>query len=1097
MTPEYSTTDLEAYVRQRAPKVAQNIRRAAGKARNEADLVAAVEKLLEKFSANFDVTLHLEKERTLINGRADAVYNRFVIEYEPPASLRRSNAYRANAHAIEQVKQYMGGLERLDRHRSERLAGVVLDGNFFIFIRHRDERWRIDDPLPVDTQSTGTFLRYLLSLSTEQALTPSNLVRDFGENSNTARKVVPALYEALKSTDHPKVQTLFRQWQRQFREVSGYDPSGRQLDPQELARPFSVLDRRADLEKLLFSIHTYYAAFIKLLALQVAYYYLMPKAGSGLAAVAKYDSVRLRTYLEELERGGLFAQLGIRNFLEGDFFGWYQTIWSGNLEEAARRLIGDLANYSLVTLDVDPEETRDLLKRLYQNLMPGRSRRALGEYYTPDWLADRVLNQLAYKGDPKRRLLDPACGSGTFLVLAIKRIRENASKRMLPPANVLEDVLENIVGFDLNPLAVISARTNYLLALGDLLSHRKGDITLPVYLADSILTPGIEVSSGGQLAFLDKKAGTKARHPGFRFLTAVGVFTIPRSVVDTRNIDHLADLLEQCVHGGATSEEFASRVRGIFPPDEPTDHGELTLVMDLFEQLKDLDGQGINGIWARIIKNAFAPLFRGRFDYVAGNPPWVNWANLPSDYRQELAPLWQAYGLFPHTGLKARLGGAMDDISILMLYVAADKYLGPKAKLGFVITQTVFKSEGGGAGFRRFRIGEQENLRVAFVDDMSELQPFDGATNRTSVVMIEKGQATTYPVQYGYWRKARRGVSLSTDLSLNEVLDLVKVNQWVATPVDPTIKTSPWMTGRARALKGLTKCIGQAAYKARMGVHCHGNGAYWVDIVETRPNDSYVVANIPKAGREAVDSVQMAVESEFVYPLLRGRDVQQWSANPSVHIMMPYNAAHSKRAYPKDQLAMDYPRALAYFEHFKEFLEKRSGYLQFFNPDVDPYYSMYNVGDYTFAPTKVVWRYIASEFTCAVIDVATMPNAKTKPIIPETKLVLVPFEDPAEAHFLCAILSSSINRFLVMSYAVNIQIATHVLNHLAVPEFDRSDDTHQRLAELSRQAHNAAKAADTAIVEGIETEIDTLVAKLWGLTPEEAKDVAESLKEIA
>ncbi|MBI2939073.1 MAG: SAM-dependent DNA methyltransferase, partial [Chloroflexi bacterium] len=145
----YDPTDLEDFVRRRAPEIARDIRDAAQKARVEADLVAEVEKVLEKFAGNFDVTLHLERERTLIDGRADAVYNRFVVEYEPPGSLNRSHDSAKNRHAIQQVQQYLGGIERLDRHRKERLAGVVLDGSYYIFVRFREGRWHLDDPLRV------------------------------------------------------------------------------------------------------------------------------------------------------------------------------------------------------------------------------------------------------------------------------------------------------------------------------------------------------------------------------------------------------------------------------------------------------------------------------------------------------------------------------------------------------------------------------------------------------------------------------------------------------------------------------------------------------------------------------------------------------------------------------------------------------------------------------------------------------------------------------------------------------------------------------------------------------------------------------------
>lgn len=60
----------------------------------------------------------------------------------------------------------------------------------------------------------------------------------------------------------------------------------------------------------------------------------------------------------------------------------------------------------------------------------------------------------------------------------------------LDPGDLLRKICQNIVGIDLNPLAVIAARTNYLLALGPLLAHRGQDpLEIPVYLADSVMTP--------------------------------------------------------------------------------------------------------------------------------------------------------------------------------------------------------------------------------------------------------------------------------------------------------------------------------------------------------------------------------------------------------------------------------------------------------------------------------------------------------------------------------------------------------------------------------------------------------------------------------
>jgi hypothetical protein len=57
-----------------------------------------------------------------------------------------------------------------------------------------------------------------------------------------------------------------------------------------------------------------------------------------------------------------------------------------------------------------PAPTQDLLKKLYHRLVPPHIRKALGEFYTPDWLAQRVLNMLdggQYRGRPEVRILDP------------------------------------------------------------------------------------------------------------------------------------------------------------------------------------------------------------------------------------------------------------------------------------------------------------------------------------------------------------------------------------------------------------------------------------------------------------------------------------------------------------------------------------------------------------------------------------------------------------------------------------------------------------------------------------------------------------------
>ncbi len=1072
---------LEDRIMAHAISVTNGFLEAARKAHNEAELRTEAAKVIEHFAEEVGLQLHVREEYTLFNGRADAVYNRFIIEYEPPRSLRQDNNYRANRHAVAQVKQYMTDIVRRERQKEERLAGVAFDGCYYIFVRRKEGVWYIDDPLEVRPPATDRFLRMLSSLSTERALIPENLIEDFGERTLVGRQVVGALYKALTESEAPRIKVLFEQWSRQFSEVCDYDQASK-VNVMVIAREYGITGKKIDPFCLFFCIHSYYAALIKLLAVQIAHFYLAPKLGTDLHQAANLSAEDLLSYAKRMEQGGIFAELGIKNFLEGDFFSWYLDCWSPPVEAAIRTMIGKLADYSLVTLDVDPDATRDLLKHLYQHLMPKTLRHNLGEYYTPDWLAERLLNMLdggRFKGDPKKRLLDPACGSGTFLVLAIKAVRQYGWKNSTSERDVLEMILENIVGFDLNPLAVISARTNYLLALGDLLQHRQGEITIPVYLCDSILTPS--------------ESGNLFSQGLYTFSTAVGPFAVPSSLVEARHIDRLAGILEESVAIHRSPDEFAAKAIDNFPLNPKKDERDIHALVDLYKVLLDLDEKKVNGVWARIVKNAFAPMFVGQFDYVAGNPPWVNWEHLPERYRKEIVPLWQRYNLFTHTGLKARLGSAKDDISVLMFYVSADKYLSDYGRIGFVITQTVFKTEGGGEGFRRFKIGKEgPPLRVFWFDDMSALKPFEGATNRTGIVLAEKGAPTKYPVNVGYWRKRKKGGLVPEGVALSQVTpDLCSISQWQAEPIDGSRIDSPWIAGRPKSIRAVKHVVGASAYKARAGCCTWLNGAYWVEIAAITPGGLVTVANCGDVGKKEQENIQKSVESKSVFSLLRGQDVSRWSATPSLSIILAQDPKNPAVAMSEAMLKRDRPKTLEYFQSFENQLRERSGYKKYLRPNGEPFYAIYNVGPYTFSGWKVVWREVSNEMDAAVVG----PINDDKPIVPDHTIIMIPTDTEMEAQYLCAVLNCSPARYIVQAY-VAMHPSPHVLKYIPLMKFDGRNPLHKKLADSSKQAHAAAARGDMAIIEECELHIDDLAAELWKLSKEELKDIQDSLKDL-
>ncbi|MBI3392248.1 MAG: N-6 DNA methylase, partial [Nitrospirae bacterium] len=533
------SVEVETIAAEQARGVAEELLRIAKRGGTEADFRREAARLLEEAGARAGLTIVPRDEFSVARGRVDSVYNRLVLEYKRPGAIRESNEGRSNRDVIQQVKGYILDVGKRERREAHRLAGVATDGFFFIFVRRVGEGWSVDEPAPVNPASTERFLRLLFSLSAGAALVPENLVEDFGPKTLRAQRAVRALYTALHASKHPLVVKLFEQWRLFFSEATDYKEWAERIESKEEFRTFvkgmGLDPKYAEAPKVFFALHTYYALLIKLVASMAAARF----AGDGAAPLTEFanrNGEKLRQAFADLERGGLFREYGIRNFLEGDFFGWYLAAWDHDIEEATSKLVQRLAEYDPGTLELAPENARDLLKKLYHYLLPREIRHDLGEYYTPDWLAERLVIQTLGQtdlGDPTKRGLDPACGSGTFLVILIKYIKERMAKRKLKPADVLDAVLRNVIGFDLNPLAVIAARTNYLLALGDLLKARRGDIDIPVYQTDSVLTP----SQGSDL--FDNGV--------YPLKTSVGEFRVPAIFAERERMDALANVLDEFV----------------------------------------------------------------------------------------------------------------------------------------------------------------------------------------------------------------------------------------------------------------------------------------------------------------------------------------------------------------------------------------------------------------------------------------------------------------------------------------------------------------------------------------------------------------------
>jgi len=1072
-----SLSDRERLITEQAQIIADQMNKIAQWAESEEDVRHNCNTLIDNFIKKAGLRIKGRHEYGLAGGRIDSKYAGVILEYKDPKGSGRIATPAGSRAVTKQIKNRFEDFQKEENVPPEKLFGVGLDGNTIVFVRHHGGKLEVEDPKPITRYTIERLLRALISLGAQgKSFTPDQLAADFGSDNPVAQEGVRQLYQVITETTNPKASTFFGQWKILFGEVCGYNVEGRNPKFKKLAEHYGLPSTTRPAE-LLFAIHSYYAIFIKFLAAEIISAFSPLGTSVIKKCVTAPTAVTLRREMEQLEQGGIWTQLGITNFLEGDLFSWYLATWDDRIAEVVRALVKHLDEYDPSTLSVEPHESRDLLKKLYQQLFPKSVRHDLGEYYTPDWLAEHVLNELGYEGNPDERLLDPACGSGTFLVIAINRIKrwfdEHRHECGYSETELVQKILKNVIGFDLNPLAVMTARTNYLIALRELLRYATR-VELPVYLCDSIMTPA---EYGGLFAGALGKAKQLKK-------TAVGEFLIPAEIATSREqMGRYAEQLEQCVRNGYSPDEFIARCK-----EEGLPVAEVKLHQELYTKLQELDKGNRNGIWTRIIKNAFAPLFTEPVDYVAGNPPWVNWENLPEDYRQDIAPLWQAYDLFRHKGYKAKLGGAKDDISILMTYVAHDNYLKNGGSLGFVITQSVFKTTGGGEGFRTFKYekqGQTVRLEVMHVDDMSNFQPFEGATNRTAVFVCQKSsEPFRYPIPYVVWRKIQRG-RISQDATLDEVLEATERQELAAAPVDEHQPTSPWLTAPEKALPGLRKAIGQSDYKAYAGTCGWLNGVYWVRILERLPNGDLLIENLHDVGKIKVEKVQMVIEPDLVYPLLRGRDVQRWRTESSAYIILA-NRTDKLAGISEGVMKSKYPKTYTYFKEFEEQLRRRSGFRQYFKP-TDPFWSMYNVGPYTMSPWKVVWQRISN----------TLKAAVCKNIVPDNSLTFVSLGSAAEAFFLSALFNSAPSRLVVISYSVagtGTWGSPHVLENIAIPKFNLKNSAHQTLANLSQRCHEAAAEGLMETVAKLEADIDQAAAELWGITNSELRAIQDALK---
>jgi len=132
---------------------------------------------------------------------------------------------------------------------------------------------------------------------------------------------------------------------------------------------------------------------------------------------------------------------------------------------------------------------QDNFHELYQQVFHVAMRHKIGEFYTPSNLVEKMINEMYKIG---LKTLDPACGSGNFLIKLIVQILNSKNNE-----SVISEAINNIYGFDINPLATLTAKVNFLLLFldyfnGELSKMPRINIFLIDYLFPEQSKPNIE-----------------------------------------------------------------------------------------------------------------------------------------------------------------------------------------------------------------------------------------------------------------------------------------------------------------------------------------------------------------------------------------------------------------------------------------------------------------------------------------------------------------------------------------------------------------------------------------------------------------------------
>ena len=568
---------------------------------------------------------------------------------------------------IEQLDDYL--TEALKAGRGIRV-GVLTDGKRWLLRHIGDGSVETFSPpmFELETSEGGLRLyewlrdRVFVEGATDIEPKREHLIREFGDASLSTNQDLAALRVLYEAEGHrDTIQVKRRLWEDLLRAALG-----------EIGSTKEELD-------VLFIRHTYLSALIGMVV-QAAF-------GLDIRDLATQEP-------EDLLLGRrLRNATGLSGILESDFFAWPTEVAGGT--QFIRQMADRVARFDWH----DPPA--DVAPTLYEIVIPADERRQLGEYYTPQWLADAMTEELV--NDPlNQRALDPACGSGTFVVAAVKHFMAAANESNLEPREVLARLRDAVTGIDVHPAAVHLARASWALVARDAIaaaSDYNTEISAPIYLGDSLQ---LRYRTGDMFARQSVTIETRLEELDNPTLT------FPMSLVErAATFDVLmSDIVDAIEQGNDPTLALDD--------NHVTDAAERASMEEAIATMQMLHAEDQNHIWAYYTRNMVRPvvLSRNKVDVVISNPPWINYNQTAAILRDELkTQSEQTYGIW--TGGRY---ASNQDVAGLFYARSVDLYLKDGGLIGMVMPHSALQT----GQYAKWRAGKWEQHPLTAKGNLSK-----------------------------------------------------------------------------------------------------------------------------------------------------------------------------------------------------------------------------------------------------------------------------------------------------------------------------------------------------------------------------------------